>query len=333
MIALENRADVRAAAAQWERGFRTGADVIGSMTGSKVFWHERLGIWGMFGETHGKGGIRRSWNPFGQKPYSFRSNMIVEINTPPVGIDQNIQGLFARDARGVRWVLHQGRMSISKSRITEADFIEATGLKPTKVTFSDGSVGNYHKVAPIDAPPAVLQEKIAAFVAQCARARMAKRAPRDLLSKLARAQDWERKLSPESTGIYEIAARDAVQGRRRHGEVWRALAAELAKRNVEHSNDRVSQYGPDLFTYGQGPRVLFEIKSKANARDIFEAVGQLHIYELLLGDRYKKVLVIPEGMKSTLSGPVDALKIATLEYRYVGRRIEFDTKSLSACLK
>lgn len=91
MKALEKGADVRAAMALWREGFKKGAQTIGTMAGQEVRWHENPGIWGMFGRTHGRGGIERSWNPFGQMPFTFRNNMIVEINPPPNGIDQNLR--------------------------------------------------------------------------------------------------------------------------------------------------------------------------------------------------------------------------------------------------
>ena len=331
MRAIERRTEVRAAAGQWRRLFATGATPLAGMGGT-VFWHDTLGVWGLFGKTHGRGGIVRDWNPFGQKPHRFRSNMIVEINPPPSGIDLNLQGAFGVDRKGKRWLLHQGRMSVSGSRVTERDFIEATGLTPAVVRFSDGSRAEYHKVAPLDAPAAVLQESIAAYVAECARARLAKTAPSDILSALGTAQAWERGLKPEATGSFEVGPRAAIVARRRHAEVWQALAAELERRGIRHSNDRVAQYGPDLFTY-EGPRVLFEIKSGATSRDVFEGVGQLHIYERLLDLAFQKVLVVPKGMGRALAGPLKDLKIKCLEYEQRGRTVSFDVSTLSSCLK
>jgi hypothetical protein len=333
MQAIEKKSEVNAAAARWRAGFRRGSQVIGSYRGSEIAWHEHLRIWGLFGKTKGKGGIERDWNAFGQKPSAFRANMIVEMNQPPRGIDQNLQAVFALDDEGGRWLLHQGRMSVRPTNVTEADFIAATGLKPTRVDFSDGSRGDYHKVAPIDEPDHVIQEHMAAFIAQCAKARLAKKAPADpVIAALADVQDWERGLSPETTGSFKVAARGPVQGRRRHAEVWRALVADLTRRGVPHSNDRVGQYGPDLFTYGNGPKVLFEIKSSPSATDIFGGVGQLHIYERLLGGSYRKVLVVPEGVGGALRGPITALRIDLIEYRRVGRKLVLDKNALSECL-
>ena len=333
MKALERDSDIRDMAATWQKAFRQGADVIGKMDGNDVLWHGRLGIWGAFSKTRGKANIIRDWNPFGRHPRDFRSNMIVEINQPPSGIDRNIQAVFARDERGKNWLLRQGRMSVTGMRVTEADFIAATGLEPTTVTFSDGSTGEYHKVANLSAPAAVVQQNLAAFVAHCARARLVKLANGEQLADLAHIHEWEHGLSPEVTGDFDIAPRDGAKGSRVHGEIWKVLQAELKSRGVPHSNDRVAQYGPDLYTFGTGPKVLFEIKSRCGAHDIFEGVGQLHIYERLLGKSYRKVLVVPEGMRKALEGPLSNLKIDTVEFRRQGGKIVLDPAALTECLR
>jgi len=331
--ALEKRADISAAAKAWQRTFREGAEVIGTMSGKDVMWHNRLEIWGLFGKTTGKGGIERDWNAFGQQPHDFRSNMVVEINQPPRGIDHNLQAVFAHDEKRQLWLLHQGRMSISGSRVTEADFIAATGLRPSAVAFSDGSSRAYHPVANLSAPASLVQNSIAAFMAKCAQARVTKLAKGAPLPDLTKAQEWERGLSPETSGEFDIAPRAGGKGRRGHGDIWKALVAQLERRNVPHSNDRVAQYGPDLFTFGGGPKVLFEIKSHCGAHDIFEGVGQLNIYDQLLGSGYRQVLVVPKGMGRLLPATLAALQIDVVEFSRVGRKIGINTDALDKFLK
>jgi hypothetical protein len=333
MQALEKVTEIRAAATLWQKAFRQGADVIGTMSGKDVLWHPRLEIWGAFGKTGGKRGIERDWNAFGQQPRTFRSNMIVEINQPPSGIDTNLQAVFARNAQDQLWLLHQGRMSVAGKRVTEANFIAATGLKPIVVTFSDTRTRAYHPVADLSAPPAVVQDSLAAFIAKCAQARVAKLADGQPIPDLSKAQDWERGLNPESVGTFEIAARSGGIGRRVHGEIWGALVAALKARNTPHSNDRVAQYGPDLFTFGRGPKVLFEIKARCGAHDIFEGVGQLHIYEQLLGGRYRKVMVVPKGMGRILRGALASLNVDAVEFHREGRKVVLDAVALNKTLR
>jgi hypothetical protein len=68
MRAIEKKADVAATLRTWRHAFEDGSEVIGSMGSQPVRWHERLGIWGLFGQTHGKEPAGRSWNAFGQRP-------------------------------------------------------------------------------------------------------------------------------------------------------------------------------------------------------------------------------------------------------------------------
>lgn len=330
MKAIEDRKAVLSASRDWERAFAQGATELRGMGGT-VYWHDSFGIWGLFGESERKDGTRRDWNAFGQIPAAFRSNIVVEINPPRKGKNTNLQGGFAIDDEGRRWILHQGRMSVPGSRVTERDFIDVTGLKPVEVAFQDGERELFHPVAPIDAHAVVLQEAIATFVANCARVRLAKVAPSEILDGLSSAEQWERTLSPEATGSFEISARDPVIARRKHAEVWRALAAELTRRKLPHSNERVMRYGPDLFTY-ENPRILFEIKSAATSQDIFAGVGQLHVYERLLKSDFRKVLVVPRGVGAALAGPLDDLGLFTLEYDRKRRAVLFDRDGLNACL-
>ena len=333
MQALEKRSNIRAMTMLWQRAFGDGAEVIGTMSGKPVLWHEHLGIWGMFGKTAGKGGGLRAWNAFGQKAHNFRSNIIVEINMPSRGIDQNLQAVFAADREGRHWLLHQGRMSVAGSRVTEADFITATGLDPTEIRFSDGTKGAYHKVADLSGSPATIQDQVAAFIAQCAHARLSKLAGGTPIAGMDEVAAWERGLNPESSGTSMIAPRARSTGQRVHGEIWRVLATALEQRKTPHSNDRVGQYGPDLFTYGAGPKVLFEIKSRCGAHDIFEGVGQLHIYDRLLGGGYRKVLVVPDGIGEILREPIASLAIDTVTFHREGKRIVLDQSALNECLK
>jgi hypothetical protein len=332
MKAIEKRSEVRTVFAAWRQAFADSAEPVGTMGGQDVLWHGDLGIWGLFGKTTGKEGRQRYWNAFGQKPHNFRSNIIVEINMPSRGIDRNLQAIFATDSGGRNWLLHQGRMSVAGARITEADFIAATGLKPVVVMFSDGTSAGYHKVADLSGSAATARDHIAAFVAHCARARLVKLAKGAPVADMTRVEAWERGLSPEVVGTFAIAPREGGTGRRFHAEVWKALAAELTRRKTPHSNDRVSQYGPDLFTYGNGPKVLFEIKSRCGAHDIFEGVGQLQIYDRLLGGGYRKVLVVPSGMGKALHGPLANLKIDTIEFCSSGGKVLIPRTALDTCL-
>jgi hypothetical protein len=328
--AIEGKKEAAKAKRLWRDAFAKGAERVDGLGGT-VLWHERLGLWGMFGTLRRRDGSERDWNPFGQLPSGLRSNMIVEINPPRGGRNLNLQGAFAADDDGQTWLLHQGRMSVPGSRVTEDDFANATGLRPVSISFADGTEALFHPVALLNAPPAAVQESIATFVAHCARVRLARSAPSRIVKAVERVQNWERGLSPEKTGNYETGARDGVIARRRHAEVWRALARELKSKGIAHTNERVARYGPDLYTF-EDPLVLFEIKSNVTSGDLFEGVGQLQIYERLLELTFRKVIVVPEGLKATLADVLPVLGVKVVEYRREGRGVRFDAKALTSCL-
>ena len=82
---------------------------------------------------------------------------------------------------------------------------------------------------------------------------------------------------------------------------------------------------------------MFEIKSDATAQDVFQAVGQLHIYDHLLSakhgtGRYRKVLVVPKGMREALQAPLDALGIVVLPYERRSGNVNFNESALRTAL-
>lgn len=326
MRAIEGATGSQKALREFAAAFKVGGAKIGMM-GEPVFWHEELELWGTFGETWKHEPRKRPWNSFGQRPASFRNHIIVEINPPKVGKNTNVQGVFATDNDGRRWILHQGRLKIPSHQITPEEFIRLSGRTPVTVLFADGEERPYHKVACIDEKPRAIQSQVAAFVALCGQVRdlAAGKTPRP--RGFDKILDWENLLKPEATGAYDVAKRKATTGYRLHGDIWEALSTALKTLKRPHANERVGQYGPDLYTI-EAPHLLFEFKSQVRPKDIFEGVGQLSIYERLLGQDYRKILVVPRGMAKALSDIVGALDIDILEFEVKGRSIALDTKAL-----
>jgi hypothetical protein len=328
--AVESPRETIDALASWRRSFAKGAKRLawGSKT---VLWHEPLGVWGYFGETVRTDGSTREWNVFGEVPHVFKENMVVEINPPRSGANLNLQGVFATDGRGRRWLLHQGRMSVPEKRIKQSDFAALTGLTPVPVRFSNGRFRDFHPVACLAGTPERLQRDIADFVRTCARARAQFIAPPRLAKAIKNLPALVHSLRPEKGGTYKTAAKGPSSAKRRHASVWEELVAELGRRDIECFNTRIKGYGPDLFTL-EKPLVLFEIKTTPNPADIFAAVGQLHIYEVLLEETFRKVLVVPQGMSRTFAPALIGLNLGMIEYRWKAAKVVLDTNSLDACL-
>jgi hypothetical protein len=328
--ALESPREVADALVTWKKSFGTDAKRL-SWGSRKVLWHEQLGVWGYFGETERPDGSTREWNVFGEVPRAFKRNMVVEINPPRGGVNLNLQGVFATDNRGRRWLLHQGRMSVPDKRIKQSDFATLTGFQPIEVRFASGVTRGFHQVACLDFSARRLQREVAAFVQTCAQVRAQFIAPPRLANAIKKLPALDHSLTPEKGGTYKTAAKGPANARRRHADVWEALVDELGRRKIECFNTRMKGYGPDLFTL-EKPLVLFEIKTTPNPGSIFAGIGQLHIYEQLLQETFRKVLVVPEGISQTLATGLNALGLETISYRWKGAKVLLDTKALENCL-
>jgi len=258
---------------------------------NSCLWSESVGIAGTFYNTFRKG-KPVFWIAFADSPVGFRQRFIVEVNPPCSGIDRRFQGVFAEDQKGRRYVLHRGALHPAKQRIAPKDFFKTTTVQLHDVEFSDGSIDRCAMVAPLDYGPDLGIEGLAQFVRDCSNAR-------DKLDTGDEDSELERRVfgledgMPELRGNFSISGRDSSMGKRRHGEVWNELKSELARLKLRPSNARVGRYGPDIYTRAGKPLALFEIKVVGDSGSLQQALGQLLIYQELLGDDRTKVLVVP----------------------------------------
>jgi hypothetical protein len=68
------------------------------------------------------------------------------------------------------------------------------------------------------------------------------------------------------------------------------------------------------------------------ATDLQRGVGQLLLYEQLLGSTHRKVLVIPGPPEDAMGKAIKRLGLVELHYRRKGRSISFDYQDLSKLL-
>jgi hypothetical protein len=327
--AIEDFRLIRDAVQLWKNKFKKGAERFEAM-GGEVFWQSEIGIWAHFSKNwrpQKKSG--HYWNPFGRVPHSFRQNMTVEINPPMQGINTNVQGIIAKDTNGSRWILHQGRLHPRQVRITEEMFDKATNRKRVSVRFSDGSIIEYHPIANLDLSAFEVQRQCGAFVVECERARQHYLFGPEVASEDGRITLAEGMHSPERFGRYKVGPQPERIVTKWHARIWEALVERLDAKHIPHTNGRVGMYGPDLRTAGKR-RVLFEIKSDGTSSDLQRAVGQLLLYEKLLGKKYIKVIVLPEPPNAAITKAIDALGLASLIYLKKGRSISFDKNRLAA---
>ena len=174
-----------------------------------------------------------------------------------------------------------------------------------------------------------MQEQIGSFVRQCHRGRFYYQFGEEIAERETTILQAEAS-SPELTGAYHVGPRGPQNIERRHGKVWHALTAALDSLGRKHTNQRVGGWGPDLVTCDGKRPVLFEIKVSITAADLQTAIGQLFIYEQLLGNNYRKVLVIPEKLSQPLASAVQNLKLEILTFNQRNNTVRIDRAKLRA---
>lgn len=251
----------------------------------------------------------------------IRDNMIVEINPPLRGIPGGVQGVIARDKSGNRWLLHGGRLHPKQVRITETDFDAVYNKPRSEVVFSDGTSRGYHVVANIDSSALKLQHDIAEFVGECHRIRTFYVRGTDE-AKLDSNVDRVELSLPESLQPYTRGAQDEKTIERKHAKIWHALTKYLNKRGISHTNERVGRWGPDLRTV-KSPHVLFEIKADMEASDLQRGLGQLLLYEAMLGCRHAKILLLPARPPRELAEPISKMGVNIVTFGIKGGTVVF----------
>lgn len=324
LIGEERRTYISRAVADWKKLTAAHGNET-KWRGAPRYWNETYGYWAYFGAAKAKTPIGwRYWNAFGISQGDLPKTMAVEINPPQAGRPEGVQGFFARDPDGKRWVLHGGRLHIGKARLSGDVFAQRSGLARVPVTFSDGSTRDYFLVAPLDHGADALHAAVRSFTATCASVRNRFLYGDDAADLADKVLAGEGQSSDEKRGDYVIPPRGEVIAERLHADIWHALVGELNGKKILHTNARVGRWGPDLRTLAVKP-LLFEIKTDTTARSIYEALGQLILYEQLLEKEHQKVLVVPGAVSATFAQVLESLGISVLEAHKPGRSFTFPT--------
>jgi len=91
-----------------------------------LYWHARLGIWGVFEPQPPVSSGRRFWILFGTSNPSEQAMLpiTVEINPPHEGIDARVGGAFLRDEKGRTFIAHNGRVGGGRKGIGQSAFMD-----------------------------------------------------------------------------------------------------------------------------------------------------------------------------------------------------------------
>lgn len=303
-----------------------------SFADGTVYWHPRLGIATSI--------YPYTWHSrellavvFGHTTIRFKQNQIVQINPPLGGIGKKFQGVVALDRHNRRWLLHRGGMQIVGRRIVGHESLAMSSHPKGEVAFSDGSSATCFIVGCLDDQPKALQRHVATFVRECQRIRDVfqfdeETAKENEYLDVAETEEAEEG-DPENEGTHVTPPRDGKVVQRRHAKVCNQLKRDLKKLEKGTTAKRVGRFGPDLRTVGKKP-VLFEIKTSVYAEHIQQAVGQLMLYEHVLGKPYRKVMVIPKGLPSRFTQAVAALGIRVVHYSWKLDKPVIDCQQLAA---
>jgi hypothetical protein len=312
MQAIETEAQVAQAISRWVEVFKRQGRNPGHHP-SDVHWVETSKVWiKSLGVTNNRGVY---WNGLGvQIGSTSLQNEIVQVN-PPVGGSPpgNCQGVIAKDKSGSVWILHRGRMNVTQQRVVLTDHPadgERLYVTPVVVAYKDGLQLECFPVAQLGESDLAVIEATKRFVEFCRIARTATLEGEE-------AAEIQRKTSgfEEPSGTYTIPARDEVVAERIHEEVFSALKQELNARGIPHTNEKISLLGPDLYTTGAADPMLFEIKTGNDADSILKAVGQLLVYEQLLGDSRRKIIVLPNEIRPDYRILLKKLRVEIVIYQ------------------
>jgi hypothetical protein len=312
MQAVETEAQVAKAIARWVDVFKRQGRSPGHHL-TDVHWVETSKAWIKSRGTLNHRGVY--WNGLGvQIDSKSLQTEIVQVNPPVSGSPPgNCQGVIAKDKSGAVWILHRGRMNVSLRRVVLSDHpadSQRLDVKPVIVTYEDGLQLECFPVARLgDADLAVI-EATKRFVEFCRIARTATLEGEE-------AAEIQRKTSgfEEPSGTYTVPAREQVVAERIHAEVFVALKKELGARGISHTNEKISLLGPDLYTTGDTEPMLFEIKTGNGADDILKAVGQLVVYEQLLGDSRRKIMMLPNAVRPDYRALLEKLAVEIVLYQ------------------
>jgi hypothetical protein len=295
MKAVETEVQVAKAIARWVDVFKRQGRSPGTHL-SDVHWVENSMLW-----IKARGAVNYRgvyWNGLGvQVDTKSLQNELVQVNPPVTGSPPgNCQGVIAKDASGAVWILHRGRMNVAQRRVVLSDHpadAKRLAVTPVIVAYKDGLQLECFPVAKLGDPDLAVLEGTRRFVEFC-------RIARTVALEGEEAAEIQRKTSgfEEPSGTYTIPAREEIVAERIHAEVFTALKQELKDRGIPHTNEKISLLGPDLYTTGKVEPMLFEIKTGNAADDVLKAVGQLVVYEQLLKDARRKVVVLPTDVRS-----------------------------------
>jgi hypothetical protein len=202
-------------------------------------------------------------------------------------------------------------MNVGGTRIQLSNALKGSRFPRKLVRFSNGDITPYFVVADLSSNAMEIVRQTAGFMQACARVRASITDGDN--PEFLEAQE-NALLLEESMGVTTVPPQAAKSIERVHAKIWHAVRKDLEGRGFTVANQRVGSLGPDLYTTGSGLRFLIEIKTAFGASDYMKAVGQLLIYEKSLKRLYRKILVLPKGLRPDVRSLLLSLDILVVDY-------------------
>ena len=288
-------------------GFR-GGDVEREVT-----WHARAGMWSLLASDEAK---NRFWCCFGvQNPKDVESlDIAVEINPRLEGTDLRGAGAFARDARGVIHLCHNGRIGGGKRGVGKTAFFNHYRSKLTEMSYGNRTV-EVVDLGPIRSRR--FPGRVGRFAREIVRVKgvIGARSDDSDVTPLASLVNGSPGFIPEFSGARRpYSLRGVVEANADHGAVVDALATYVESLGYVAHNDRTR----DLFTLDKRNHVavLFEVKTDVTRSSIYKAVGQLLLNGGAANHGPRMILVVPGKPKRKTREVLSSIGIDVLAYEW-----------------
>lgn len=267
------------------------------------------------------------------------ASITVQLNKPQQFGNENPLSGIAEDEDGRLHLVRQGTLQENavSPRINDDLFVQRTRLAPLDMRLEEAAARrSWFSVTALDLPGVEIRRNIAAFVELCS---------------LARGQQEADEAAADDEHLEELFGKDETGGEtkgsvhlsdsrrvRIQGEVWRELQVLLRADGRKLRKPRHARgYEVDGEIATSGGSLLLEIKTSADAADVYAGLGQLELYPKLLPrlQGHRRILLLPGLPSKPIMAALGEMNIDihTYELARAGSRveIEFSERFLRLC--
>ncbi len=275
----------------------------------RLYWHADSGLWAVLETSEGG---NRSWNCFGTSqtapPPGKPLAISCEINIPHEGMNRRIAGVFARDAAGIEYVAHSGKINSTRENINKDGFLRFLGdnCVLSQIHWPGTAPTPYIVISALRDP--ALVKHVHAFVRSVETFKN---------SAIAKESETNGSFTPEFDGPrapYTLSAQ--IQANSLHGQIVNALEARLSALAGPRLSVINNKYTDLLLTQGRRTLALFEVKSSASLTDIYTAIGQLLYRTASQRTPPAHVAVLPNALPAEALTRLKRLGLHVCTYRW-----------------